>query len=482
MNTQQLKNTTPGAAAALRHARPARPARPARLAAAALAALAACAAARADAVPEVSGVALSQGASSRLATIAYTLSGASAVVTVDVQTNAVVGGVETWASIGGENVQQMAGDVWKKVEPGARTISWRPDLSWPDHKIAEGGARAVVTAWSVDNPPDYLVVDLSATGGAGTERYYPAASFLPGGLLANPDYRTSKLVMRKIPAKGVEWTMGSDSTEPERDGSREAMHTVTIGDNYYIAVFETTQAQWGLVQTARAAPSYYNVERAMRPVEQVCYNEIRNAANSTTADTAYDYPADPNPKSFLGLLRTKTGLAFDLPSEAQWEFACRAGHGTGYWGDGSPILSSDKDANLARLGRAYYNGGKKLDADGKNYVDPGNGVGPTNGTAIVGSYAPNSWGLYDMHGNVWEWCLDWFEADITARGGAVNVDRSAPAQTLSGAAGSSRVRRGGSWYGDAGRCRAARRADYAPGTLNNAFGFRLALPVVASTP
>ena len=244
MNTQQLKNTAPGAAAALRSpSRPSRPARPARLALAALAALAACAAARADAVPEVSGVALAQGASSRLATITYTLSGAPAVVTVDVQTNAVVGGAETWASIGGEHVQQMAGDVWKRVETGARTISWRPDLSWPDHKIAAGGARAVVTAWSVDNPPDYMVVDLAENAAANSERYYPAASFLPGGLLANPAYRTASLVMRKIPAKGVKWTMGSVAGVPGRDGTREAAHDVTLEESYYVGVFPVTQAQ-----------------------------------------------------------------------------------------------------------------------------------------------------------------------------------------------------------------------------------------------
>ena len=84
----------------------------------------------------------------------------------------------------------------------------------------------------------------------------------------------------------------------------------------------------------------------------------------------------------------------------------------------------------------------------------------------MGSYAPNSWGLYDMHGNVWEWCLDWFAADITGLGGAVNT-----------AAGSTRVRRGGGWNAVAGYCRAARRSDIAPAARSNYVGFRLALPV-----
>ncbi len=429
-------------------------------------------------VPSVSNVTMAQAAHSRTVTVTYTLADAAAVVTLDIQTNATDSADGDWVSLGGANVCNATGDVWKKVETGDRTVKWRADRSWRGFKLSN--ARAVVTAWSVDNPPPYLVVDLSAAAGAGTERYYPAAGFLPGGLLANPDYRTTKLVMRKIPAKGVEWTMGSAPTETGRDGSREATHAVTLDDNYYIAVFETTQAQWALVQTANPTPSFFSVERPMRPVEQVCYNEIRNAANTTTANTAHDWPNAPNPGSFLGLLRAKTGLAFDLPSEAQWEFACRAGHGTGYWGDGSEILSSDKDANLARLGRAYYNGGRKLDADGKNYVDPGSGVGPTNGTAVVGSYAPNSWGLYDMHGNVWEWCLDWYEADVTAHGGAVNVNPSAPAQALSGDSGASRALRGGGWRYGAGDCRAARRSGNAPRDRINIFGFRLALPASAA--
>ena len=107
----------------------------------------------------------------------------------------------------------------------------------------------------------------------------------------------------------------------------------------------------------------------------------------------------------------------------------------------------------------------------------------TNGTAIVGSYAPNAWGLYDMHGNVWEWCLDWYQENIaTAKdasdelyGGRVNIDPSNPANYLSGASasGANRVSRGGSWIYAAGYCRPAFRGIYAPTARNSFNGFRL---------
>ena len=178
------------------------------------------------AVPEISGVTMTQ-ASDRLVTIAYTLADAPAVVTVDVQTN-VTGDV--WASIGGEAVWNATGDVWKKVETGSHTITWRPDHSWPDHKIADGGARAVVTAWALDNTPDYMAVDVSATGGAGTQTYYPAADFVPGGV-TNAEYKTSVLLMRKIMAKDVTWTMGSTTLETKRNATRETAHRVTLTNN-----------------------------------------------------------------------------------------------------------------------------------------------------------------------------------------------------------------------------------------------------------
>ena len=323
-----------------------------------------------------------------------------------------------------------------------------------------------------------MEVDVSAAAQPNTQTYYPAADFIPGGILSNTIYRTTKLVMRKIMAKDVEWTMGSTTLETQRNATREATHQVTLTNNYYIGVFPVTQAQWDLIQPSRTVPSYFNnaVDRAMRPVEQVCYNEIRNAANSMTANTTYNWPNDPNPSSFLGKLRTKTGLDFDLPSEAQWEFAARAGNGDTKWGDGSGILNTDKDANLDLLGRYERNGGKVQ--SGSSYANPAQSCGATNGTAIVGSYAPNDWGLYDTAGNVWEWCLDWYEDNINAHGGKVNINPATPANTLSGASGVNRVLRGGSWGGAAVSCRPAYRNSNTPSnrTSNNGssiYGFRI---------
>ena len=426
--------------------------------------------------PEVTNVTMTQGGSGRLVTITYRLT-EDAVVTLDVQTNATPNAATGWASIGGEAICNAQGAVWRKVTSadadgnGNYTITWRPDLSWLDEfgngfKIADGCAKAVVTAWSLDNTPNYMVVDISSAAEPNTQKYYPSADFVPGGILGKPDYRTTSLVMRKIMAKDIEWTMGSTTLETQRVEANEATHKVTLTNNYYIGVFPVTQEQWDLIQPSRLAPSFFNnaIDRAMRPVEQVCYNEIRNSANDS-ANSTYNWPANPNASSFLGLLRTKTGLDFDLPTEAQWEFAARAGHGSGFWGDGSTIKNTDTDANLSNLARYLHNHG-------------GTSTTPTlapsvGGTAIVGSHKPNSWGLYDMHGNVWECCLDWYADNITTFDGKVNINPSNSAQTLSGATGSSRVRRGGSWYHPAGNCRPAHRISAAPDGQNADAGFRV---------
>ena len=249
--------------------------------------------------PQISNVRLGQSGVSRRVTVRYDLDEA-AVVTMDVLTNGV--------SIGGANIQNVSGDCFKKVAAGNNhVVGWDPWLSWPDQKFGAGVVSVRMTAWALDNTPDYMVVDVSAAAQPDTQAYYPSSEFLPGGLLSNQNYRTTKLVMRKIMAKDVEWTMGSTPLETQRNGSREATHQVTLTNNYYIGVFPVTQAQWDLIQPSSTAPSYFNNAA----------NEIRNSADDS-ANSIYNWPHDPNPSSFLGKLRTKTGLNFDLPSEAQW--------------------------------------------------------------------------------------------------------------------------------------------------------------------
>ena len=430
----------------------------------------------AGAVPVVSNVEMRQSSGKRV-NITYSLSEA-AVVTLEIQTNANTSASADdpgWASIGGSAVCNAQGDVWKKVAAGAHTITWNPRDTWPDHVIAANGARAKVTAWALDNPPDYMVVDISAGAQPNTQKYYPAVDFLPGGILGNSDYRESSLVMRKVPAAGVEWMMGSIA-ESGRNAEKEASHKAMIADNYYLGVFPVTQSQWALIQTTRQFPScfQYEADKKWRPVEYVCYNEIR-LSDATTADNAeYYWPNNPHGGSFLGRLRTKTGIAFDMPSEAQWEYACRAGNGEGRWGDGSDYKSSSTDDNLTRLacyGRANI----------QNSVPEGNTTwsAADGGTMPVGTHEPNAWGFYDMHGNIFEVCLDWCENDISTYGGAVNIDPNAPAKTLSGVNGVYRVWRSGSYRHSAAACRSAYRTEGIANGRYNIAGLRLACPASA---
>ena len=427
------------------------------------------------AVPVVSDVEMKQVLPDRTVTIRYKLADAPAVITLDIETNATDG---TWASVGGENIQFVSGAVNRKVtdddkdENGFCTIKWRADDSWPNRIIGNKGARAVVTAWPLDNTPDYMVVDISASAKPGTARYYTSTNFLPG-TVANPLYKTTSILMRKILAKDVVWTMGSVGENGRNKNGREDAHEAQLTNNYYIGVYEVTQSQWALIQKERPNPSWFQYEggKAMRPVERVCINEIRYAANSSNAADDYEeWPKPPYKGSFLDLLREKTGIDFDLPSAAEWEYACRAGNGEGLWGNGSAMLSRQICDNLSKFER--YVGSvpenSSLDTTGNDKLSKSDTVtDTTRGTAIVGSYSPNSWGLYDMHCNVLEWVLDWSTDDTTLLAslrGAVNTTSS-----------SHRITKGGSW--NTAWCQNARSAAISPQGSTYQYmciGFRLA--------
>ncbi len=180
-------------------------------------------------------------------------------------------------------------------------------------------------------------------------------------------------------------------------------------------------------------PSYFK-KGDMNPVENVSYNILRGTSSTGGAGwPTYGHAVDPT--SFMGKLRTKTGLIFDLPTEAQWEYACRAGTVTAL-NSGQDLTATFSDANMTEVGRYYSN-----KSDGKG--------GDSTAHTKVGSYRPNAWGLYDMHGNVDEWCLDWLN----------RYEEAAVEDPLGPTEGALHVRvlRGGTWCSGASGCRSAMR-------------------------
>lgn len=375
--------------------------------------------------PTISSVSMTQdNPSSREVTITYSLANGPAIVTVDIQTNATG---DVWASIGAENQTRMTGDANVLVSKASGTILWRPDRSWPGHIVESGGARAVLTAYSPENPPDYMVVDLAQYAPARV-KYYASTNALPGGLFADA-YRTTHIVMRHIRAKGITWSMGSFMEEQRCSGYSsdvEKLHQVTMGGDYWIGVFELTQGQWAAVVGASPTPKFTGWLK--RPMDAATYVMMRegeyNVYGAAAPSTSPDVPVEG---SYLGQLRARTQIDFDLPTEAQWEFACRAGHGENEYGEGSTYKYTNWDASVFVPGRW------KLNQQDSSISSPSPSVPPTNGTAECGSYPPNDWGIYDMHGNVWEYCRGRWQEDITQLNGE-------PAVT-----GTYAVRRGGSW-------------------------------------
>ena len=354
--------------------------------------------ATAVAAPVVSDVTLSQ-ADSRQVTVSYHLEGGPAIVTYEIFTNGV--------SVGGQALWRSWGDVNVKVPSGGRTIFWQP-REWNNRFIVDGSVSVKVTAWALDNPPDYMAVDL---GMPSNRVWYASADFVPDGV-TNVVYKTDKLLMRRIHAAGVVWR--KDSTPQEQTGhfDTEIMRPVMLTQDYYIGVFQMTCRQYELFNNPNHVA---NIGYAVWPKQNITYNNLRGET--------YDWPTDGHDvgsATILGKLRTYTGIAsFDLPTDAQWDYACMGGDLHARFGVGS-------EAELKEY--AWFNNCNYTDGRFGPYTD--NPTGGSEGNRRfqrVGLLKPNPYGLYDILGNGSELCLDWYaEGDDYAKPGVLQIDPPGP--------------------------------------------------------
>ncbi|MFN5371938.1 MAG: formylglycine-generating enzyme family protein, partial [Bacteroidia bacterium] len=231
----------------------------------------------------------------------------------------------------------------------------------------------------------------------------------------------SKLAIEWVDIPGGTFTMGSPSNEVDRSRI-EDQHTVTL-DGFKMSKYEVTFAQYDAFceATNREKPSDEGWGRGNRPVINVSWHDAKAFA---------DY------------------VGYALPTEAQWDYACRAGS-TSPFNTGTCLNTNE----------ANY--------DGSNYPYTNCNKGTYNKKTIpVDSYSPNAWGLYNMHGNVFEWVSDWYG----------HYPTSAQTNPQGPSSGSNRVFRGGGWYPDAQYCRSAYRHCRAPYYRDYSIGFRLVSP------
>jgi uncharacterized protein (TIGR02996 family) len=215
--------------------------------------------------------------------------------------------------------------------------------------------------------------------------------------------------------------MGSPANE--RRASTELRHRVTLSRGFCMGVTPVTQRQWQALMESN--PSRF--QGADRPVEQVSWQDCQE---------------------FCRKLANQDGHRYGLPTEAEWEYACRAGTTTPFcWGETLSTTQANYDGNFP-------------------YDQCSKGVWREEST-VVGSFPPNAWGLFDLHGNVSEWCQDWYGEDYYRS--ANNKDPEGPAN------GPGRVLRGGSWHHPAWSCRAATRNWLEPASRHYGMGFRVRL-------
>ena len=236
--------------------------------------------------------------------------------------------------------------------------------------------------------------------------------------LGLPVVITNSMGMKLVLIPAGEFLMGSPESEANPYHQEGPQHRIRITQPFYLGAHEVTQEQYERVMGKN--PSKFKGQ--LLPVDSVSYDDAVSSCQRLSAL--------PSERS--------AGRTYRLPTEAEWEYACRAGHDHGLH------FGNDHRSWVATRGLA--------ERDGKTHP--------------VGEKQPNAWGLYDMHGNVWEWCQDWYGQDYYAK--------SPPEDPPGPATGSSRVARGGGWGSPASFCRSACRSGGRPGYRVSDLGFRVA--------
>jgi formylglycine-generating enzyme required for sulfatase activity len=290
-------------------------------------------------------------------------------------------------------------------------------------------------------------------------RFYASTNFIPYGI-GSDHYRTKAIVMRKIPAEGVHWMMGSPDDEDGRVAEREIRHGVVFSEDYYMGIYELTQGQIASSGYTEFYAGFTNYEDSpLCPADALHMQNLRGCDSYPTSSKKW-WPQSGHTVtsgSIIGVLRAKCGLEeLDLPTESQWEYACRAGTTTPY----------NFDTNVVKLNSFCWH---------------------KNNTARrpkpVGKLLPNAWGLYDMHGNVNEWCLDRltltndytkaFPPDYALRGVVVDPVGGELCTTVLHSNGkdwmnNQVINRGGSWFYATAQIAVFRSAYRGQGTFNTA--------------
>ena len=335
---------------------------------------------------------------------------------------------EVWNSGGGTLSYTITGTAgWLSCSPASGTSTGEHDtvtVTYTTSGLAVGIHTATITVTDVaaTNSPQTVAVTLAVdlahyrvvSLATGTVTHSQAISDLE----TNDAYKTTHLVLRLVPAGSFQ--MGNQVSSLY--ANELPVHTVNITQPFYMGVFEVTQQQW---TTIEGSWTFNWPGNPKRPAEMISWNDIKQSGG------------------FMDTLSSLASMSFRLPTEAAGEYCCTAGTSTNY---------------------SY---GNTEDGAWMWYWD-----NSSDGTKDVGTTTskPNPWGLYDMHGNVWEWCEDWFGSYPS---GTAN-DPTGPGS------GSYRVLRGGSWIDLADNCRSVRRNIVVPSGRHYNLGFRVA--IIAAGP